>query len=73
MNALTVKELERLCREQIAAGNGAKVVLISCDDEGNGFHTLYFGFTDNKDTIELYDEMDMFHDGNNPEDVVLLG
>ena len=43
---LTVTELEKFCKEQIKKGNGDKHILISSDDEGNGFHTLFYAFTD---------------------------
>ena len=43
---LTVKQLKTFCNEQIKKGNGNKHVLISCDDEGNGFHTLFYAFSD---------------------------
>ena len=68
---ITVKQLEKACLEQIEKGNGDKIVLISRDDEGNGFHTLFFEFTDNPKDVASYAED--FHDNNNPEEVVLLG
>lgn len=38
---LTVKQLFECCKKQIALGNGDKHILISDDDEGNGYHTLF--------------------------------
>lgn len=68
---ITVKELLNECKKQIKNGNGDKHILISSDDEGNGFHTLFYGFTDNLEDIRAYE--DVFCDNSNPEEIVLLG
>lgn len=68
---VTVKQLLDICKEQIEAGNGDKTVLISDDDEGNGFHTLFYGFLSDPEKIRVY--QGQFHDGNDPDDVVILG
>lgn len=68
---ITVKELLKMCQEELRNGNGDKHVLISRDDEGNGFHTLFYGFSSDPKTIKMY--ADDFHDKNNPDEVVLLG
>lgn len=73
MNAITVNELSKICLEQIAKGNGAKQIIISNDDEGNGYHSLFYGFTDDLNTIKQIKDFDGFHDGNNPNDIVILG
>lgn len=52
MKALTVKDLERLCKQQILNGNGDKVIMISSDDEGNSYHYLWYAF----ETIEEYEQ-----------------
>lgn len=70
---ITVKELAVLCYQQIEKGNGEKHIIISNDDEGNGFHTLFYGFTDDKDSINYYHQEGMFHDDNNPKEIVILG
>ena len=67
----TVKELHEQCAKLIADGFGDKDVLISDDDEGNGFHSLYFGFQTDFSVIKQYEAC--FHGKNNPNDVVLLG
>ena len=71
MKGITVKELKDLCEYMVLSGYGDKTILISCDDEGNGFHTLFFGFMTNENDINDYRYL--FHDNNNPKDVVLLG
>lgn len=40
----TVKELKALCDMEIRKGNGDKVIMISDDDEGNGYHYLWYSF-----------------------------
>jgi len=69
--SITVKELLGACRKQVDKGNGNKVVLITSDDEGNAYHTLFCLFTD--DIEDIKGVSDLFHDSNNPRDVVLLG
>lgn len=45
MKAIKVRELKQLCDEQIRKGNGDKTIMISNDDEGNGYHYLWYSFT----------------------------
>lgn len=52
MKPITVKELKEACDEQIKKGNGDKVIMISDDDEGNGYHYLWYSFT----TMEEFEE-----------------
>ena len=73
MNIITVKQLKDLCDQQIAKGNGDKEILISQDDEGNSYHSLFYGFMDSLDSIKECKEFSGFHDDNKPEDVVILG
>lgn len=40
----TVKELRALCDKEMLKGNGDKVIMISNDDEGNGYHYLWYSF-----------------------------
>lgn len=70
---LTVNQLAHACRQQIGKGNGNKHVLISSDDEGNEFHTLFYGFTDN-DTEGFSDMLELECDGTHTvNDCVILG
>ena len=43
-NGCTIAELFAFCKQEIANGNGSKKIYISQDDEGNGFHKLYYSF-----------------------------
>jgi hypothetical protein len=45
MAQLTIRDLKRMCDEQIRKGNADKMIVISDDNEGNGFHGLFYGFT----------------------------
>ena len=49
---VTVEELMVLCAEEVKKGNGKKEIFISDDDEGNGFHQLFYAFQDEKVTKE---------------------
>lgn len=44
MQPLTVKDLLILCQEEIKKGHGDCSVMISDDDEGNGYHYLWYSF-----------------------------
>ena len=69
---ITVKQLKNFCDQQIKQGNGDKHILISADDEGNGFHTLFYGFTSKPEDVESFLEYE--HDGTHTvENAVLLG
>lgn len=43
--ALTIDELYSILRTERIKGNGKKRILLSTDDEGNGFHECFFGIT----------------------------
>ena len=69
----TVKELFEACKTQIAKGNGDKYILVADDDEGNGFHTLFYQFTD-ADTEDFEYLLKLEHDGTHTKDnCVILG
>ena len=72
MLGLTVRQLHELCERQIDAGNGDKHIIISDDDEGNGFHTLFYDFTTSKKDVEyaLSTEHDHTH---TVENCIVLG
>ncbi len=74
MEVITVRKLKDLCNEQIRKGNGDKKILISDDDEGNGYHSLFFPFTDKpKDVKMLLDSTYHEYYGDKPEELVILG
>lgn len=53
MKALTVRDLALLCSKAIQNGHGDKKILLSNDDEGNGFHELFGGFTTNSSDLNI--------------------
>lgn len=67
---ITVKELYKFCKVEIANGNGDKFIVISDDNEGNGYHGLFYGFTPvDKDCIDyIYDSQHM-----SLKDTIILG
>lgn len=67
---ITVKELYKFCKAEIANGNGDKFIVISDDNEGNGYHGMFYGFTPvDKDCVDyIYDSQHM-----SPEDTIILG
>ena len=46
-NGITIDQLAEMCHRAQAVGLGSKMVLMSSDDEGNEYHELFFGFTEN--------------------------
>lgn len=61
---MTVMELYKECECLLGMGLGDKKVMISKDDEGNGFHYLYYSFLTDEDGIKEYTD---------EKNVVLLG
>ena len=41
---LTVKDLLKLCQDEIKKGHGDYSIMLSDDDEGNGYHYLWYSF-----------------------------
>lgn len=67
---MTISRLFELCKKEIAKGNGDKNIVISDDNEGNGFHGMFFGFT----KIDEFTQ-DLIYDSqtNLPSDTIILG
>lgn len=64
---VTVKQLLELCKEQVAKGNGDKIILLSNDDEGNGYHEMIYHFTEDVAGNDMWGEI------SNPQDKIILG
>lgn len=64
---MTVKELYKNCLKQIQKGNGDKTIYISDDEEGNGYHELFYSFT------EEVAEYDMYGQIEKPKESIILG
>jgi len=70
---LTVNALLKECERMVKNGDGNKVVLISNDEEGNGFHTLFYGFNETEDDINYYIENGLIYENVDSDKIVLLG
>lgn len=70
MDQMTIEKLCELCKMQVQAGNGKKKIVISDDNEGNGYHGLFYGFTPVTEEFEddIYDSL-----GKSPDDTIILG
>ena len=53
MESITISMLARMLQQEIKNGNGAKKILLSNDDEGNGYHEMFFGVTSGKNMEEM--------------------
>lgn len=71
MKPITVRQLRKLCDEQIKMGNGTKTIMISQDDEGNGYHYLWYAFCKPEDVYlentEINEEIAKY------DDTIILG
>lgn len=72
---MNIKELYKYCQDEILNGNGNKEIYISTDEEGNGFHKMYYAFTSNRELIEKFASYGTFDISSEDsiEDVILLG
>ena len=76
MEQLTVKVLYELVQKEMLKGNGNKKIVLADDNEGNGYHGMFYGFTSKpsvvKETIEysggVYDS-----ETDDPKEIVILG
>ena len=64
---ITVEALCFYCMQEIIKGNAQRHIQISMDDEGNAFHTLFYGLT--TEGMDLYDH----HDKVNYKEIIHLG
>jgi hypothetical protein len=77
---MTVRQLYKLCQEEIKKGNGNKYIVISDDNEGNGYHGMFYGFSDAVDMDTQLREFDdsienQVHDSKwvKAEEIIILG
>ena len=69
---ITIDELYSILRTERIKGNGKKKIMISTDDEGNGYHPLFFGVTPITDEFNFATFYGVyFEDAKN--DCVILG
>lgn len=70
MTQITVKELLGLCKQAVREGHGEKHIVISNDNEGNGYHGMFYGFTP---LTEDFDEAIYDSQTSSPCDTIILG
>ena len=73
MKQLTIKELKRFVDAQMKKGNEDKFIVISDDSEGNGFHGLFYQFTDDIGSIKMLSDMIYDSAETDPNKIVILG
>ena len=68
---LKVKDLKKYIDDAINAGHADKYIIVADDNEGNGYHGLFFQFT----TERLEQYVDLIRDSvtENPKEFVILG
>ena len=59
MKPITVSQLWSLCYDEMVKGNGNKVIMLSDDDEGNGYHYLWYAFNEIDELSAGYVEEDV--------------
>lgn len=73
-DGLTLKELKEQVDAAVAAGLGDKMVLISNDDEGNGFHMVWYDLCVDQENIRECVESSFADIGDRDlRDFVMLG
>ena len=71
MGQITVKMLYKLAKKEINQGNGDRFIVISNDNEGNGFHGLFYGFCSH-DLEEYKNDIDD-SETYDTDEIILLG
>ena len=71
---IKLKELYDACKHQMELGNGNKILVVSDDNEGNGFHGMFFTVTPIPKTRRKYYES-LIRDSceTNAENILLVG
>ena len=72
MKQLTVNDLLALCKQAVKDGHGSRKIVISDDNEGNGYHGLFYHFTiieeNEREYFQIYDSTT-----DNINEVIILG
>ena len=51
MKTVTVNQLKVMVDNLVRGGKGEKKIMITSDDEGNEYHELFFGFTEDVENV----------------------
>lgn len=65
---LTIKDIYNACKREIANGNGNKFLVVSDDNEGNGYHGCFFAISPINDDFTK----SLIHDNNAPLDEIMI-
>lgn len=71
MKPLTINELYEECKKQIEKGNANKVIMLSNDDEGNGYHYCWYAFSTPEDV--LIEDYMLNTEVSAKDDTIILG
>lgn len=66
---MTVEDLFVLCGKELDKGNGKKNIVLSDDNEGNGFHGMFYGFS----PVDGFEDDIYDSHTSSPEDTIILG
>ena len=71
---MTVSKLLAFCKQQVAQGNGDKKIVVADDNEGNGYHGLFYAFTTIDDDDREYYENSIYDSREtNIDNIIVLG
>ena len=71
---MTPRALLKFCQEQIKKGNGDKAIVISDDNEGNGYHGLFYAFTEiDEEDKKFYDSLIYDSSEEDINKIIILG
>ena len=71
---MTVKQLLKFCQDEIKAGHGDCSIMLSNDDEGNGYHYCWYSFSMADELMSAEDEEFCLDEGIAPkEKTIILG
>ena len=71
---IKLKDLYAACKKQMEMGNGEKVLVVSDDNEGNGFHGMFFTVsTIRKKDRRYYESIIRDSCETNADNILLVG
>ena len=71
---LTVKDLLKLCQDEIKKGHGDYSIMLSDDDECNGYHYCWYSFSTAEELMSAEDEEFCLDERIAPKDkTIILG
>ena len=73
MAQMTVKRLYQELAIAIKLGHGDKFIIVADDNEGNGYHGMFYGITADPDLVKLADGDIYDSVETNTDNLVILG